>query len=455
MKKTLYLQLTLIIICFGCAPDFLDVKPDKALVVPTELHHFQALIDNVNGVMSSGPGIQALATDDFVHPAQNLPNLPVVQRNSYLWTADIFEGQGALDWQMPYSAVFYANIALDGLTKMKRDAANQKAWDQIYASALFYRAFAIFQLADVFAAPYEQSTAQSLPGIPYRTTMDVNEIVGRGTLAETYQKITADLLEAEKLLSGTVTYISRPSKAAANAALARVYMNMREYENAEKHASAALAEHSDLLDYNTLTADAARPFANPYIQKNPEIIFYYSMQPYSMVTSSALTTVDTAVYNSYLNDDLRKSCFFRSRGSGNFSFKGNYTGGSVLFGGLVTDELYLIRAECYARQTKTSLALADLNRLLKTRFKTGSFVELTATDESILDLVLTERRKELYGRGARWSDLRRLNQEEGRAVTLRRDLDSEEILLAANDKRYVFPIPVDEISRSGIEQNPR
>ena len=30
----------------GCRKDFLDKKPDKALVVPRSLEHFQALLDN-------------------------------------------------------------------------------------------------------------------------------------------------------------------------------------------------------------------------------------------------------------------------------------------------------------------------------------------------------------------------------------------------------------------------
>jgi hypothetical protein len=439
----------------GCAPDYLDVKPSKSLVVPTQLHHFQALLDAAGVAMNQGPGIQALATDEFYHPDENLKNLPFVHRNAYLWADHIFEGTGVADWEFPYKAIFNANIVLDGLRKISPDAASEKQWRHIYGSALFYRAVSHFHLAQVFAAPYEPATAATLPGIPLRLSMDVNPIAGRGTLKQTYDQIIADLTEADPMLAPQVTYINRPSGAAVKALLARIYLSIAGYEKAGQMASAALQIHDQLLDYSTLNPQAARPFPAPFSRANPEIIYHYSLTPYSALVSSPLTGVDSVLYKSYQATDLRKTCFFVSRPSGVYGFKGSYGGGASLYGGLVTDELYLIRAESYARGKKTDLALADLNTLLRSRFKKGSFTDVKATDETILDLVLEERRKELFARGLRWSDLRRLNKEPARQVVLTRIVNGKPLVLAPNDKRYVFPIPDDEIRLSGIEQNPR
>jgi tetratricopeptide (TPR) repeat protein len=284
--------------------------------------------------------------------------------------------------------------------------------------------------------------------------MDINELVGRGTLRETYERIIEDLIEAEKWLDPSIGYLNRPSKAAANAALARVYLSMRQYDKAAEAASAALGYHDVLMDYNTLNASAARPFTGAYLGNNPEIIFNYAMQPYELI-ASALASVDTTVYKLYAENDLRKTCFFQLRPAGNYTFKGSYSGAAQLFGGLSTDELYVIRAESYARAGQTQLALADLNKLLEKRFKTGTFKPVSSSDDKILDLVLTERRKQLFGRGARWSDLRRLNKEPARLVTLTRHLKDGVLTLPPNHNRYVFPIPDDEIRLSGIQQNPR
>jgi hypothetical protein len=74
----------------------------------------------------------------------------------------------------------------------------------------------------------------------------------------------------------------------------------------------------------------------------------------------------------------------------------------------------------------------------------------------ILAVIIQERRKELPFTGnLRWEDLRRLNQEPLYAKNLVRILNGESFSLSPRDKRYVFPIPENEIRTSGIQQNPR
>jgi hypothetical protein len=70
-------------------------------------------------------------------------------------------------------------------------------------------------------------------------------------------------------------------------------------------------------------------------------------------------------------------------------------------------------------------------------------------------LILEERRRELIGRGLRWTDLRRINQETDYAVTLEKSLNGESYILEPNSVRYTYPIPDDEIILSGIRQNER
>jgi hypothetical protein len=166
--------------------------------------------------------------------------------------------------------------------------------------------------------------------------------------------------------------------------------------------------------------------------------------------------VDSLLYASYGPGDLRKQCYFDTLADGMVFYKGSYAGSFGFFSGLATDELYLTRAECYARRGATGLALADLNTLLEKRFKKGMFKPLsTSSPEQALRLVITERKKELVARGLRWADLRRLNKEEAFKTTLRRSLDGKEYVLAPGSLRYTFPIPSNELSGSGIGQNPR
>jgi hypothetical protein len=144
--------------------------------------------------------------------------------------------------------------------------------------------------------------------------------------------------------------------------------------------------------------------------------------------------------------------------SSTYSFKGSYDGGATgyLFSAPAVDELYLIRAECFARADKVSSAMNDLNTLLIRRFQTGTFTGYTAGDPAdALQLIVTERRKELVMRMTRWTDLRRLNKDTRFATTITRIYHGQTYRLAPTSNWYVWPIPDDEILYSGITQNSR
>lgn len=72
--------------------------------------------------------------------------------------------------------------------------------------ALLCRAYAHFLLANIFCEAYDPATAVAKLGIPYVTEPETTVTVSyeRGTLAETYQKIEADLLEGLPLIEDNV-----------------------------------------------------------------------------------------------------------------------------------------------------------------------------------------------------------------------------------------------------------
>ena len=455
--KNVYIIFIAVLSCgaISCQKEFLEKKSDKALLIPSTLDDFQALLD-YEQVMSRAPSLNEISTDDF-YTSDNgwLALNSTTQRSSYLWADDLYGGSTVSDWNIPYQQIFYSNVVLDGLKELKPEANQQMEWNRIKGSALFHRALAFYNLAQLFAGAFDQATAAKTPGIPIRLTADVNETSARGSLQNTYDQIIADLLASEKLLPVQTAYKSRPGKPAVQALLSRVYQTMELYDNAEAYASLCLQSSSKLIDFNTLNASTAKPMPPALPNGNDEVIFYNSLLAYSYL-SSTLTIVDSALYRSYVPDDLRRTVFFIDRGKEVINFKGTYSGRAALFSGLATDEVYLIRAECYARKGNIPLAMKDLNTLIEKRWKKGKFTPLVAGNpEEALKMVLIERRKELISRGLRWTDLKRLNKDPLRAVTLKRVINGATFELVPNHKRYVFSIPQNEITGSGIEQNPR
>jgi hypothetical protein len=123
---------------------------------------------------------------------------------------------------------------------------------------------------------------------------------------------------------------------------------------------------------------------------------------------------------------------------------------------MATDEVYLIKAECAARLGHTDVAMNYLNKVLVTRYVTGTFIPFTADNpDDALEVILKERRKELILRGRRWFDLRRLNLDAKFAKVLVRVENNTRYTLPPNDSKYTFQIPIAVLSATGIEPNVR
>lgn len=456
MKKISFISILIMISLsfYSCQKEFLAKKPDKTVLIPTTLEDFNALLDNMD-IFNSSPALQEISADDFQATDAGLASFTsVTETNSYTWAADIYGNQPCYDWNFSYQQVFYTNVILDGLELVQKDATSSASYNTVKGSALFHRAFAFYNLVQFFSKGYDKNTANTDLGIPLRLTADVNQKVGRGTVQQVYDKVINDLQEAERLLPLKTDYKNRPSRVAANALLARIYLNMENYEQARNYAAAALALNHTLLDYNKLSLTATNPFPYAPVYDNPEIIFFDRLVSYDF-SSSTSTTVDNDLYQSYADKDLRKSIFFA--GTGPYYLKGRYTGFRLeLFGGLAVDEMYLILAEGMARSGNFKDAINELNKLLVTRWKSGTYIPLIAANaDEALNYVLLERRKELTFRGLRWGDLKRLNKDQKFAKQLSRTISGVTYTLAPGDKRYVFPIPLQEISTSGIPQNER
>lgn len=446
--------LTFLVLVFGISVSsckkYLNEKPVKGLVVPKTLNDLQALLDNHNIMNERTPLLSVLASDDYYFPSEIWQTRSVEDRLNYLWdpTATYLNS-----WKPTYQGpIYYANIILDALPTIDTKGEDLNS---IKGAALFFRGFNFHLLAQLYCRPYSSSANTDL-GLPLRITAAIEEPSFRSTVQETYDQILSDLTMAAELLPETTSSPTRPSKVSAYGALARTYLAMNDYNNAKKYSDSFLLKSNTLIDYNTLM-----PVASPPIKRfNAETIFYNHAFGNSSL-SNTRARIDSALFASYVANDLRKTIYFQPNtgaASGTYGFRGSYDGEYLIystFDGITTDEVYLIRAECNARAGNKIAALDDLNKLLVKRWKTGTFVAITATDaEDAKNKILLERRKELVFRGLRWSDVRRLNLE-GANITMKRIIDGTIYTLPPNDLRSVMLIPKEVIDLSGMPQNPR
>lgn len=460
-KIVIVLSLVLLVHS-GCTKQdqFLDAKPDEALSVPATVNDLWLLIKNDGLFSSNYPELGIVSADEYyVTPDVWVTAASATERNAYTWAPLPFYdiNTDISDWSWPYKEVYTANTVLDALPKLTVTAGQQNLYNQVKGSALFFRANAFYNLLQLFAPPYDSTTAGTQSGIPLRLTADLNLPSVRSSEKQCYDQVLSDVKTAVTLLPAKTTYVTLPASYAAQALLARICLSMGVYQDAFQYADACLQAKPDLFDYNTRIANSsARKFASTTQYPLTEDIFHAATGNYG-ICGYTKAIVDSALYQSYAPEDLRKAAFF-SVYNGQPRFCGSYefNKSGQLFCGLATDEIYLIRAECNARMGHTTAAMEDVNTLLINRYTKGRFTPHTATSpDDALSQVLTERKKELVGRGTRWTDLRRLNKESRWAVTLTRSLNGVPYLLPPNDLRYTLPIPDNEIQLSGIPQNPR
>jgi len=448
MKTKIYIN-TMLFLCglfliTSCKKDFLDKKPATNLDVPTSLSDLQLLLDNDISIHES-PSLGEVSADDYYMTYDSWSTqFTRYFANTYVWAKDIFRGTGnILDWDKPYTQVLYTNVVLQQLTGITRNNANSIDYDNIKGAALFMRSWMFFDLAQVYALPYDSLTFNTALGVPLRLTADINAPTTRPTIKATYDQILSDVIQSRYLLSNNTSpiYQNRPSKAAVFGFLSRIYLTMRNYSKAGLYADSALQLQNTLIDYNQLDTTAQLPFGST----NSETVFQNLMvqaDPTIYILFSQGYSIDTLLYRSYGTNDLRKSIYFTLNGV-YINKKRGYSGQT------------LTRSECYARSNNSIQALNDLNTLLVRRWKTGTYIPITNLQgKALLDTILKERRKELVMRGLRWNDIRRLNKE-GYEINLTRNLNGTIYTLPPNDTRYALPIPPDVITLSGIQQNNR
>ncbi len=428
--------------------EFLEEKSNFSLQSPNTLESLQGILDNSIDMNMNVPVFGDIHSDDYFFTEKEFNAVDDQSRGFYTWTG--FPYNYPDDWALMYVPVYQVNVVLDALSKVE---GLQREKDRIKGAALFYRAYQYLQGMWVYAKPWDPQTSDIDLGIVLRQTSDQSVPSKRSTVSACYQQIIGDLVTAAGLLPELAESPMRASKIACYGALSRTYLSIGKYDSAFYYVDKALSIKKDLIDYNDFSAtDLLKPY--PLSRLNKETVFYAQLTTSYPNLHPSYGLVDTTLYGSYGDNDIRKALFFKAR-NGFHSFKGNYTSAFNLFGGMAVDELFLIRAETNIRMGNVDRGLDDLNTLLMKRIRKGEFIPYVGLDqEGALKLIKKERRKELLMRGLRWMDIKRYNKYDGENLKLRRYMNGTRYELEPNSNRYALPLPTDIILISGMEQNP-
>jgi hypothetical protein len=399
-----------------------------------------------------------IAADNFYNGPDNLGSQNTFFRWNY--TADNTSVQGA--WDDAYRVIQHTNLCLRGIDRFA--GSDGRKVNRIEGQARALRAFMHFELLRWWATDYDRNSTAL--GVAYVDKFDVEQMPARLTVKESYDRIEADLKTARGMLSNTDRPIQSASstdgsnrayidRLVVDAMLARMYLYANQLDSAIKYSTIAinarpLASPDDFMDiwHDATTAEVI--WSIKYQTSEPAL----AREVYQTAGDKTSWIPVDDLLNLYGLTDIRFDAYWTVVNNdlvlGKYSAKTTALAnpdGVTDFKILRTGEMYLIRAEAYARKTGTgALGLADLNALRVARgAATGS-----ETGAGLLNAIQTERRKELVMEGHRFFDLKR----SVRTVARTQGCGSY-CTLPPTSRAWALPVPQPEmLANRNMVQNP-
>ena len=471
--KNIFKFLFFVGILFTSCEDAYNVDPDDEILESNAITSVAdlekaaiALYGTVSG--SNLINYSSRFTDDLRLPADNRG------QGVQVHTWGITAGDTTVEslWFNLYNVISRANrilAILDDIPAVTADEQVSKA--RIKAECLGLRAMSHFDLLRAFGLSYDgNSTELGIPNINY---VVVFEQPSRNTVSENYSFINNDITTALGLLDASYTDNTRLTVNALNALKARVALYQGEYATAISSATevinnvplATATEYADIwtdssesevvFKLKRTTGDGA--VGTIFQDTNGDIFFYMSNNlttaaiNYAYGASTAVPPTDPR-FGALL--DLENSSF----ASGVFVV-GKYLGTTANFGlndvkVFRTSEMYLIRAEAYARTSQLDMAGTDMTTLRSNRGYTSATTYSTQA-AALTDIIENERRVELAFEGHRYFDMKRRGLAISRTAADDCGSASGACELASDDYRWVMPIPQTEIfANDNMEPNP-
>jgi starch-binding outer membrane protein, SusD/RagB family len=319
----------------------------------------------------------------------------------------------AAAWKGAYRTIYESNNFITNLAANPGKISPALS-DQYIGEGKFIRSLCYFYLVNLWAQPYNFTPGATHPGVPLVLTIaaspfEASNQIKRNTVAEVYNQIETDLLDAEAKLPIAVTSgksftdVARATKGAAQALLMRLYLYKHDYQKAIDYANKIIASNVYSLNASPETA-----FRSPYT--SDENIFSVGMSGGDNPnTNNAIgqhyapdKRGDITISPDYVNlmdpADKRRTLLIRTYAPNPGTFyTTKYTGVVDWVPVLRYSEVLLTKAEALANLGPAG-GPGDLVNQVHSRSSTVP-LPVPANQQELIDQILLERRIELAFEG--------------------------------------------------------
>lgn len=486
MKRNIILACVCAAVGLSACDSYLDVVPKGKAVLNTTEDYLGLLepvdaeyvIENFNFISNEQACYSMAELENYKFP---------ITSSGFFWDEAyeranyITDGEScSMLYNKCYLRIARYNILIDNMGDAQGPESEKK---QGIAQAKAMRAYNYFFMLNTFAKPYNPATAATDHGIIVRKSFDLAAVGVQYSVAETYAFILKDLDEAVNDLPEKSANAYQPDKAFGYAIRAKVHLFMRDTEKALSDALEVLKlPNHELWD---LSAELSA-----YLAQNPQFgimdsvlymmyrsVLMMNMHKYShpenLLYCPNRTGGSPVILRKHLKDtfdataDLRYNLICNPTmpdrpvaEPGGLYFM-NSTTVALNECGIRLSEVYLMIAECYARQGNVDLTLKYLNDLRKTRFYAKYYKDLVAADvdndkDKALKYVRQERARELFSSCNSFFDMRRFCTEFNETLTKTyTDINgsSHTYTLKPDSHLLTFPFPIKAMQTTNLIQN--
>lgn len=484
---TLTFGLSAVLLMGSCKKEYLETRPTTAIDASSVLTSVANATAALNGIHRSiymrwndqgtfGYGTVMLYNEvlgeDYVFSGQS--NGWFVSFYRWLDHRNA-NGNAYFPYQFFYRIISNANVLIDGIDKTP---GLQVEKDAIKGQALAYRAWAYFNLVQLYGKRFVKGGPNTDLGVPLVLT-PTTEALPRATVADVYKQVNADLAAAEGLLAGARPRVDKSNLNVnvVRGLQARVALTQEDWALAASKAAAArtgfaLMSGAQQLEGFSNWSNPEWMWGGSQIDDQTEFftafLAYISYNYNSTNIRTNPKLISSRLYNTMAATDVRRALWVPTPTAANsvvppgglrFPFM-NQKFRAKDFANSVGDipymrsaEMFLIEAEALARDGKFTEAQTAFTTFMATRVP--GFVRPTATGTALIDLIMNSRRVELWGEGFRFLDLKRLNLPLDRTGSNHNQALAVMMNLPVGDIAWQYVIPQSELNANpNVVQNP-
>jgi len=427
---TIIIGLTLV----SC-DDFLDIRP-KGRVIITTTDEYREMLTMAYSVVPEDRGLATFRSDELTMDATLSKEDISSFKDIWCWN-DVSPdaSTSSFSWRAYYQVIYEANHVIANADNMEGGTLLER--QQLVGEAYMLRAYMHFLLVNLYGEPYTTlSDPYAAKAVPLKLDNDVYQVLSRSSVGDIYDQIVSDIDQAERLLNvdaWDVGYNYRFNTLAPDALRSRLYLYMGKWQQSLDASQRVLSQKSTL-------SDLSQELPNDYASAENLV----ALEQVMTATYVDAGKVNKQLFQLYDASDLRRKTYFKQLTASNIAcIKGGSSEQSCSFR---VGEMYLNAAEAACRLSDLSSARSLLLTLMGARYTADRYARLAEEvgglqADSLLSLILLERRKELAFEGHRWFDLRRTTREE-----LTKTYAGETYTLAQDDERYTLRIPSEAIA---------